>query len=85
MLPRYTDGMRVDVWWNDIRKSSKYPALSKVVLALCTIFHGPTVESCFNIMGDIINPRTSRMGIDLYNAVKFHVWAHGNTAVQYFH
>ena len=71
--------MRVDVWWNKVRQSDKYPVLSKMVLALCTIFHGPTVESCFNIMGDIINPHTSRMSISLYNAyqtVKYHLHAH---------
>ena len=87
-LPAYEDGMRVDVWWNKVRQSDKYPVLSKVVLALCTIFHGPTVESCFNIMGDIINPRTSRMSISLYNAyqtVKYHLHAHGKSAVQFFH
>ena len=83
-LPAYEDGMRVDVWWNKVRQSDKYPVLSKVVLALCTIFHGPTVESCFNI----INPRTSRMSISLYNAyqtVKYHLHAHGKSAVQFFH
>lgn len=34
---------RIDEWWSQIAKTRKYPALSKMALALCTIFHGPQV------------------------------------------
>ena len=33
----------------------KYPLLSKMSLALLTIFHGPRVESSFSVMGDVMD------------------------------
>lgn len=58
-LPHETE--RVDSWWGIIKKSGQYPALSKVDIAACTIFHGPMVESSFNANGDIMDPKCSNM------------------------
>lgn len=60
-LPHETE--RVDSWWGVIKKSGQYPALSKVAIAACTIFHGPIVESSFNTMGDIMDPKSSNMAV----------------------
>ena len=42
-------------WWSQVMLSGKYPALSKVVAAALSVFHGPQVESSFNLLGDIID------------------------------
>ncbi|XP_051814936.1 uncharacterized protein LOC127537124 [Acanthochromis polyacanthus] len=87
-LPHYEEEkMTLDQWWTKVQKKGQYPNLCKVVLAMCTIFHGPHVESSFNIMEDIVNVRSTRIGTDLYNAyqtVKYHLRAHKKSAVEYF-
>uniref|UniRef100_K1Q395 HAT C-terminal dimerisation domain-containing protein n=1 Tax=Magallana gigas TaxID=29159 RepID=K1Q395_MAGGI len=60
-LPHETE--RVDSWWGVIKKSGQYSALSKVAIAACAIFHGPIVESSFNTMGDIMDPKSSNMAV----------------------
>ena len=44
--------VRADTWWSKLK--DKYPLLSKMSLALLTIFHGPRVGSSFSIMGDVM-------------------------------
>ena len=36
-----------------------YPALCKMTIGALSIFHGPRVESTFNVMGDIIGVRSA--------------------------
>ena len=63
-----TSGDSLDIWWNYIFKSERYPCLSKVVKAALSIFTGPQIET-FNMMNDIIDKRSSRMGIATYGAI----------------
>ncbi|XP_071149982.1 uncharacterized protein [Mytilus edulis] len=69
-LPEFEDGTRIDHWWgkDDIRK--RYPCLCKMVRSLLSCFHGPQVESSFNIMNDIIDNKSGRINIETYNAIQ---------------
>ncbi|XP_053397560.1 uncharacterized protein LOC128556423 [Mercenaria mercenaria] len=80
-------GRRLDEWWGDIHRSGKYPGLTKLALAMCTVFHGPMVESSFNIMGDIIDPKSANTSVELYGAiqsVKYHLKARDTSAVKLY-
>lgn len=35
---------RLDSWWATVNKLNQYPAVCKMALTLCTIFHGPLVS-----------------------------------------
>lgn len=79
--------MEIDQWWVTVRKTGRFPALCKMVLTLLTCFHGPMVEASFNLMGDIINPRSSRMNVETFNAiqsVKYGLKSRSTTALQLF-
>jgi hypothetical protein len=58
--------LEIDVWWSWVFKSKKYPELTKLMKAFLSIFHGPIVESSFNIMGDILDEWSCRMNVDTY-------------------
>lgn len=78
---------RVDSWWGIIKKSGQYPALSKVAIAACTIFHGPMVESSFNTMGDIMDLKSSNMAVETYysiQTVKYFIKSRETTATKLF-
>lgn len=84
-LPHETE--RVDSWWGVIKKSGQYSALSKVAIAACAIFHGPIVESSFNTMGDIMDPKSSNMAVETYNSiqtVKYFIKSRETTATKLF-
>ena len=49
--------VRADIWWFKLK--DKYPLLSKISLALLTIFHGPRVESSFRVMGDVMDKKSN--------------------------
>ena len=49
--------VRADIWWFKLK--DKYPLLSKMSLALLTIFHGPRLESSFSVMGDVMDKKTN--------------------------
>ena len=56
--------------------------------ASLSIFTGPTVESSFSNMSDIIDSQSSRTGIDTYSAimtVKYQLKSAGMTASGKFH
>lgn len=53
-LPEIED-TRIDHWWGKDEVVQKYPNLSKLVQALLSCFHGPQVESSFNVMNDVID------------------------------
>jgi hypothetical protein len=79
--------LSVDKWWYKVLKLNKYPSLCKLVLAILSCFHGPRVESNFNIMGDIIDCRSSRIALPTYNSyqtIKYALRAHKKTAIAYF-
>ena len=79
-LPEFGTNKRVDHWWAAI---TDYPLLRKIVLAALTCFHGPLVEGCFNLMGDVLDAKSCRLGIDSLNAIqtiKSHLSKEGSLA-----
>ena len=60
----------VDQWWMTVQSTSKYPNLCKMALALVTCFHGPAVESSFNIMKDIMSGRSCNTAVQTYSAIQ---------------
>ncbi len=88
-----------DAWWAMIEESKQYPALSTMSLALLTCFHGPAVESNFNIMKMLMRNETSSMEVETFSAyetVKYELRetasfkpgkkpARGNQAIDYYH
>ena len=86
-IPALKEDQRVDEWWADIFSKYPLPLLSKVVKAVLSIFHGPVVESSFNIMADIIDQRSGRMNMatfDAYHTTRFSIMASGKTACSLF-
>lgn len=78
---------RIDVWWAFVFESEKYPALSKMVKAILSCFHGPQVESAFSSMSGILDQECGRMTIDTLSAlqtVKYRLLKSEKTAVDFF-
>ena len=68
-------------------KTGKYNELAKIVMAALSIFHGPVVESSFNFMGNIIDPKRSKMQMDTYNSylnTQYYLRAHNTNAIKMF-
>ena len=65
-LPELGD-CRVDVWW-DARSS--YPCLQKLAKAALSAFHGPQVESAFNLMKDTLGSKYGSMGIGVLSSFR---------------
>ena len=59
--------MRADTWW--VKLKHKYPLMSKISLALSTIFHGPRVECSFSVMDDVMDKKSGRMNVSTYPAI----------------
>ncbi len=57
----------VDAWWAMVQESGQYSELSKMALALLTCFHGPAVESNFNVMKMLMK---DSMEVDTFSAVE---------------
>ena len=79
--------VRLDTWWAAVSKTGLFPCLCRMAFALMSCFHGPTVEGSFNTMGDILDPKSSRMNIETYSAiqtVKYGLRASGQRAVPLF-
>ena len=77
--------VRADTWW--FKPKDKCPLLSKMSLALLTIFHGPRVESSFSVMGDIMDKKSGRMNVSTYSAietVKYSLNAKTSHTFEYF-
>ncbi|GBL66512.1 hypothetical protein AVEN_259786-1 [Araneus ventricosus] len=73
-LPSYTDEhgniLRIDLWWAAVFRSNKYCALSKMVRAILSCFHGPQVESSFSMMGDVLDKESGNMKIETFSAIQ---------------
>ncbi|GBN50602.1 hypothetical protein AVEN_5061-1 [Araneus ventricosus] len=81
------EGVSIDEWWVEVKKTGKYPLLSKMVCALLTCFHCPKVESSFSVMNNIISASSTRMNILPFSAIqsiKYHLFAENKTSVAYF-
>ena len=86
-LPPYNQDIRIDHWWSEHHLTNNYPALSKMVHALLSCFHGPQVEGSFNIMGDVLDHKSCRMEIPTLSAVQtvsYHIRASHKTPLEYF-
>lgn len=73
-------------WWMAVEKMGKYPQLTAMAFALMTCFHGP-VESSFSVMNNILDDKSTRMGVDTYSAiqtVKYALHSTGKPAVECF-
>ena len=65
-LPEETE--RLDIWWNKVFKTKRYPVLSSLVRPCLSILMGPMVECSFSVMNDI-DSRSGLMEIDTYSAI----------------
>ncbi|KAJ4925581.1 hypothetical protein JOQ06_018307 [Pogonophryne albipinna] len=86
-LAQYHEGDNMVMWWAHVMSTGKYPALSGVIRGALSIVHGPMVESSFNLMGDIIDPKSSRMNIATLDAIqtaKYAMKSRGMTATMMF-
>ncbi|KFM61568.1 hypothetical protein X975_11224, partial [Stegodyphus mimosarum] len=62
--------MRLDEWWAKVFADGSYPALSKMVKAILSFFHGPQVESAFSSMSSVLEKECGRMSIDTFSAIQ---------------
>ncbi|KAK9541956.1 hypothetical protein VZT92_001966 [Zoarces viviparus] len=69
-LPTFKEGEDVVKWWSSVFSSGKYPGLCQAVKSAFSIFHGPLVEASFNLMGDVIDPRSTSMNISTFSAIQ---------------
>ena len=60
----------VDDWWIGVEATGRYSNLPNMALAVLTCFHGPLVESSFNIMGDLMGGRHFGMELPTYSALQ---------------
>jgi len=79
-LPPHED-VKIDQWWAAVNQTNNYPNLCQMVFTLLSCFHGPQVESSFNVMGDILNSRTGRMKIETYSAIQSTKYSLANSGV----
>ena len=80
-LPEETE--RLDIWWNKVFRTKRYPVLSSLVCPCLNIFMGPMVECSFSVMNDIIDSRSGRMEIDTYSVIvttKYNIKSNGESA-----
>ena len=86
-LKNVDDGERIKDWWGPIIDQGKYAVISRMVTVCLSCFHGPMVESLFNLMSDIIDIRSTRMNIATFCAiqtVKYGLISRKMTALEYF-
>ena len=69
-LPIASTDTRLDSWWTQVFDAGKHPALSKMISALLSCFHGPQIEGSFSIMGNVITTQTASMGIKTLDAIQ---------------
>ena len=84
-LPTYNNDPTTAVkWWAQVIATGKYKSLGNIVAAALSVFHGALVESSFNVMGDILHPKSSRMLTETYSAmqtVKYGLKTKNTTAI----
>ena len=67
LLPKEKE--RLDVWWNKVFKTNRYPLLSSLVHPCLSIFTGPMVKCSFRMMNDITDSRSGHMEIEAYRTI----------------
>ena len=81
-LSSFKEGESMVDWWCQVfEKGEKYPALGTLVRCALSIFHGPTVESSFSMMNEIIDSRSGKMTIQ---TVKYTLLSREKTAIEMF-
>ena len=65
-LPLQEEKERLDVWWNKVFETNRYPVLSSLVWSCLSIFIRPMVEFSFSMMNDMIDSRSGCMAIENY-------------------
>lgn len=86
-LPTPGQNQRLDSWWSHVFDSARYPSLSKLIMSILSLFHGPCVDSSFSVMSNVIDKGSSRMKVDTYSAiqsVKYPIAASGKCALKLF-
>jgi hypothetical protein len=86
-LPSFVHDGDIVGWWSGVMESGRYPALSVVVTGALSCFHGPMVESSFNVMGDVLDAKSGNMKTDTYSSfqtVKYALRSSRKTAIEYF-
>lgn len=63
-----TEEARVDLWWNIVRKTQRYPALCKLALSVLCPFHGPQVDSAFSVMSNILQAKAANLSVETYES-----------------
>ena len=77
-------------YWNEVfalqENIPKYPVLSKMIKAVLTCFHGPAVESTFNLMNDMTENRTSLNieTVDSIQTIKYYLNSKDKTTCDLF-
>lgn len=82
-----TEEARVDLWWNVVRKTQRYPALCKLALSALCPFHGPQVESAFSVMSNILQAKAANLSVETYESyqvVKYNLKAMQVSAIQHY-
>ena len=82
-LPELNGG-RVDEWWE---ARTSYPCLQKLAKAALSSFHGPQVESAFNLMKDTLGSKAGSLDVSVlssYQTVKYFIKAKESSAVKLF-
>ena len=67
LLPKEKE--RLNVWWNNVFKTNRYPVLSSLVHSCLRIFTGMMVECSVSMMNDIIDSRSGCMETETYSAI----------------
>ena len=68
-LPLPEEKERLDVLWNKVFKTNRYPVLSSLVRPCLSISTEPIVECSFSMMNNIIDSRSGHMEIETYSAI----------------
>lgn len=60
---------RLDVWWNKVFKTYRYPMLSSLVCPCPSIFAGAMAECSFRLMNDVIDSKSGCLEIETYGTI----------------
>lgn len=85
-------GLEVSEYWAKISQLESsgiicYPVLGKMVKAILTCFHGPSVESAFNLVGDIVTESRTSLNIESLDSVltvKYFLFSVNSTCIEAF-
>ncbi|CAL8239609.1 unnamed protein product [Gadus morhua 'NCC'] len=69
-LQTFREGDDAVSWCAAVFETGRYPGLSMAVKAALSVFHGPTVESSFSLMSEIIDSKSGSMNISTLSAMQ---------------